>query len=81
MKASQTFGEAFNTGSSAYVRRVLRNKCATYFPFVYSFSINRFSSPPCTPGSSLDDNTADNVEDEAELQCICSQKVYEEREI
>lgn len=25
------------------------------------------SSPPCTPGSSLDDNTADNVEDEAEL--------------
>ena len=25
------------------------------------------SSPPCTPGSSLDDNIADNVEDEAEL--------------
>lgn len=25
------------------------------------------SSPPCTPGSSLDDNTADNVEDEVEL--------------
>ena len=25
------------------------------------------SSPPCTPGSSLDDNNADNVEDEAEL--------------
>ena len=25
------------------------------------------SSPPCTPGSSLDDSTADNVEDQAEV--------------